>query len=166
LWERATQKFIFLVLHQFFFNWISNSCVTMYAALDQGHEVQSQDCNNFVQFSSLRTRASAQLSGFGGVWRSHFYHGQSENGRGMTSYGCSSTSTRKEGSPCWLCCSARHSGVAPTFFPGSHGCRWRGRHCPAAWPWTTSSISVRYIWRLSPSSCPWWFCFVWYSLEN
>jgi hypothetical protein len=50
LWERATQKFIFLVLHQFFFNWISNSCIIMYAALDQAHEVQSQDCNNFVQF--------------------------------------------------------------------------------------------------------------------
>jgi hypothetical protein len=64
----------------------------MYAALDEGHEVQAEDCNNFIQFWSVRTCASSQLGGSGCGWRSPCYHGQNVTGRGTTLY-----STRKEG---------------------------------------------------------------------
>jgi hypothetical protein len=131
LWGRTTQKVhCFLVLHMFFFNSLSNSCINMYAALDQGH-VQAEDCNNFIQFWSVTTHASAQLGGSGCGRISPCYHGQNVTGRGTTHY------FDEEGGACT-------SGVVPTSVPGSHGCRWRGWHSSAAWPWMTSSISVKY----------------------
>jgi hypothetical protein len=51
LWgENNPKSSFFFGLHQFFFNSLSNLCINMYAALDEGHEVQAEDCNNFIQF--------------------------------------------------------------------------------------------------------------------